>query len=873
MSSAGAPNFAGLPELNRPEQPSGHGSTEGRAPRRPEILSPAGDWECVKAAVENGADAVYFGVEVFNARMRAKNFTRADLPELMRFLHRRGVRGYLTFNTLVFQEELAIAEEVLRTAILSGVDAAIVQDVGICRLIRRLSPDFPIHGSTQMTIASPAGAALARELGCSLVVLARENTLDEMAKIQNALAEDPLPLEVFVHGALCVAYSGQCLTSEALGGRSANRGECAQACRMPYDLLSDGQLVDLQGRRYLLSPQDLAGLELVPQLVDVGIHSFKIEGRLKQPEYVASITRVYREAVDRAMEARGLGKNPPPVSRDDRYAMEMVFSRGLATGWMAGIDNQTLVHARYPKKRGVHVGTVLSVRTSEVLLDLHHDLLPGDGVVFDAGKPEAREEGGRVWEVEREADRAWVRFADGAIAFECLEPGQQVYKTSDPRLEKSLRRTWEHESFERPVRALVSGKAGEPLRLELFDDLGHVAAGQSLLPLEPARSRALDSDFLTAQIGRMGGTSLRLASLDSHLDEGLALPASELNRLRRDVVEALLDQRATGRTWTLRDPEPKVPAHAILAKAYQDALARTDPVRTESVQASDPELVVLVRTLEQMEAAVRCGIRSVEVDFEHLKQLPPAVARFREISPDGEIWLAPPRVTKAGEEWILRQVEAAKPDGILARGWDHLVWFHGKTRLRGDFSLNVANARSARWFLERFELERLTASVDLTAEQAIDLARGFDPSKLELVLHQHMPMFHMEHCVFCAFLSKGKDFRDCGRPCEVHEVRLRDHTGAAHPVKADAGCRNTVFNARPQTGAEFLPKFLDAGLRHFRVEFLDEDAGEVARVLGRYQDLLRGRLDGAGLWRDLKALNQLGVTRGTHDIRRSEVHA
>ena len=855
------------------EAPSGLGSTAGPGLRRPEILSPAGDWECVKAAVENGADAVYFGVEVFNARMRAKNFTRADLPELMRSLHRRGVRGYLTFNTLVFQEELGFAEEVLRTAILSGVDAAIVQDVGICQLIRRLSPDFPIHGSTQMTIASPAGVSLARELGCSLVVLARENTLGEMAKIQKALADDPLPLEVFVHGALCVAYSGQCLTSEALGGRSANRGECAQACRMPYDLLSDGQRVDLGGRRYLLSPQDLAGLELVPQLVDLGIHSFKIEGRLKQPEYVASITRVYREAVDRAMEARGLGKSPPPVSRDDRYAMEMVFSRGLATGWMGGIDNQTLVHARYPKKRGVHVGTVLSVRTSEVLLDLHHDLHPGDGVVFDAGNPEAREEGGRVWEVEREADRAWVRFADGAIAFECLEPGQHVYKTSDPRLEKSLRRTWEHELFERPVRAHVSGKAGEPLRLELSDDLGHVAAGQSALPLEPARSRALDGEFLTAQIGRMGGTSLRLASLESHLDEGLALAASELNRLRREVVEALLDQRAAGRTWTLRAPEPKLAAHAILAKAYQEAKAGTDPIRTESVPPSEPELVVLVRSLAQMEAAVRCGIRSVEVDFEHLKQLPPAVARFREISPDGEIWLAPPRVTKAGEEWILRQVEAARPDGILARGWDHLVWFHGKTRLRGDFSLNVANALSARWFLQRFELERLTVSADLTAEQAIDLARAFDPAKLELVLHQHIPMFHMEHCVFCAFLSKGKDFRDCGRPCEVHEVRLRDHTGAAHPVKADAGCRNTVFNARPQTGAEFLPKFREAGLRHFRVEFLDEDAGEVARVLGRYQDLLVGKLDGAGLWRDLKALNQLGVTRGTHDIRRTEVHA
>src|SRR5258708_1431877 len=240
---------------------------DGSTLRRPELLAPAGDWECVRAAVENGADAIYFGLERFNARMRAKNFTQADLPALMEFLHRRGVRGYVTFNTLVFANELAAAEDYLRTIIASGVDAAIVQDIGICRLIRRLSPDFPIHCSTQMTVTSAAGVAFARELGAQLVVLARENSLDDIAKInaaQRAEPPSPLPLEVFVHGALCVAYSGQCLTSESLGGRSANRGECAQACRLPYDLIADGRQVPLGDKRYLLSPQDLSGLAFSP---------------------------------------------------------------------------------------------------------------------------------------------------------------------------------------------------------------------------------------------------------------------------------------------------------------------------------------------------------------------------------------------------------------------------------------------------------------------------------------------------------------------------------------------------------------------------------------------------------------------------------
>ncbi len=355
-----------------------------RPPAGPELLAPAGDWECVRAAVENGADAVYFGLERFNARMRARNFTQADLPAVMDYLHGRGVRGYVTFNTLVFTAELEDAAAMLRTLIAAGVDAAIVQDVGVCRLIRALSPDFPIHCSTQMTITSPAGVAFARDLGAQLVVLARENSIADITRIQAAQAEagaPALPLEVFVHGALCVAYSGQCLTSESLGGRSANRGECAQACRLPYDLIADGQKVDLGDRRYLLSPQDLAGLEVLPELVRAGVASLKIEGRLKSPEYVASITRVYRQAIDRIRA----GTEPPAAG----YELQMAFSRGLYPGWFPGIDNQRLVHARFGTKRGVFLGEVTAAGPDWAEIRLAAAVKPGDGVVFDAGQPEA----------------------------------------------------------------------------------------------------------------------------------------------------------------------------------------------------------------------------------------------------------------------------------------------------------------------------------------------------------------------------------------------------------------------------------------------------------------------------------------------------
>src|SRR2546427_468379 len=397
------------------EQSSGSFRPAHSALPIPELLAPAGDWECAKAAVENGADAIYFGLEKFNARMRARNFTEGDLPKLMEFLHRRGVKGYATFNTLVFADELAEAAQYLRAIISAGVDAAIVQDVGICRLIRQLSPDFPIHASTQMTITSAGGVEFARELGCSLVVLARECSLKEIENIRAAFAceasergnavtlhapRSKFPLAAFVHGAVCVAYSGQCLTSEALGGRSANRGECAQACRMPYELISDGKPVPLGDRRYLLSPQDLAGLEVLPDLIRAGVASLKIEGRLKSPEYVANITRVYRQALDDLRFTNDDLRSPGnPLRKSEivnrKYEMEMAFSRGLYTGWFRGINNQELVHARFGKKRGVYLGEVTRIQGGKGFVNLLVPLKPGDGVGFGAGHPEAKEEGGR----------------------------------------------------------------------------------------------------------------------------------------------------------------------------------------------------------------------------------------------------------------------------------------------------------------------------------------------------------------------------------------------------------------------------------------------------------------------------------------------
>jgi len=849
-----------------------------RAPVVPELLAPAGDWDCAKAAVENGADAIYFGLERFNARMRAHNFTEADLPKLMEFLHRRGVKGYVAFNTLVFADELAQAESHLRAIIGAGVDAAIVQDIGICRLIRRLSRDFPIHASTQMTITSAAGVEFARELGCNLVVLARECSLKELGSIQAAIACSAqgaipgagLPLEVFVHGALCVAYSGQCLTSEALGGRSANRGECAQACRMPYELISDGRLVPLGDRRYLLSPQDLAGLEVLPDLIRAGVASLKIEGRLKTPEYVANITRVYRQALDRIFAGGRAWADPDRASPNSlvhqlagqsRYDLEMAFSRGLYTGWLRGNNNQELVHARFGKKRGVYLGQVCRIHGAKISVKLAAPLKPGDGVVFDAGQPDEPEEGGRVYSVDQRGDEAIIGFGHGDLNFSRVRVGDRFWKTNDPELDRRLRSSFagDQPRFRRPIDLEVHGNINAPITIIARDESGHVAQAASAVPLAGATKQPLTTPRLRAQLGRLGGTPFRLGDLKNFVDAGLMLPVSELNRLRREIVSRLEALRAAPKRWTLNPAGASLVTRGLVPSARAGARDQSAPAR------SAVNLIVLVRNLAQLETALRCGVETLYCEFEDPKKYREAVQMahdaFGPASAHRSIWVAPPRIFKMGEEWILKQVRASLADGYLIRNYDHLRCFTDCRRV-GDFSLNVANPLTADYFKNQFGLERLTASYDLNAAQLEALLRAAPPEWFEVTIHQHVPMFHMEHCVFCAFLSKGTDYTNCGRPCDRHAVKLLDRVGAEHPLKADAGCRNTVFNARAQTGAEYVERLLALGARHFRLEFVNEPPEEVERTIAQYRQLLRGETSGARLWRELKLRNQLGVTRG-----------
>lgn len=813
-----------------------------------ELLAPAGNWECLRAAVTNGADAVFFGVEKFNARARADNFKMEELPQIMSYLHKYGVKGFLTFNILVFEDEMREAQELVDACIEAGVDAVIVQDMGLVKLIREMSPDFPIHGSTQMTITSPEAVDFMKAYNLEVVVLGRENNLKQ---IKTIAGKTDTPLEVFVHGALCVSYSGQCLTSEMWGGRSANRGECAQACRLPYDLIVDGVQKEMGNIAYLLSPKDLAAIDLIPELIEAGVTSFKIEGRLKSPEYVANVVSKYRKAIDEYFE----GKQYEP-STEEMRELQQSFSRGFTHGFLQGTNNKKLVDGTFPKSRGVYLGTVKKVLKDAVLCELQAPIKRGDGIVFDAGNPQEKEEGGRVYDlrqkgrkIEGEITQGVVEIVPGRnnVKLHRVHVGDKIWKTNDPELDRKLRKTFDTDHPYRlfPLAVHVEGRVGEPLTACWRDvKTGGEVYVVSETPLEAAMKRPLTAEYLHEQWGRLGGTVYELAELTLSLEGEVIVPVKELNRMRREAVEQLVALREQPRTYSRHKRKIAEPKRALPAKP--DA----------------PQLIALCRTMEQIHAAAQTDVDYIYADFEFTRDYPQAVEAVHQYGK--RIALATPRVHMPGEQGVLNGMLRAQPDAILVRNTGALQYFIQsgvQLPLFGDFSLNIANHKAAELFLAH-GLKKVTPSYDLNIQQMVDMLAVSPTDRIELVIHQHLPMFHTEHCVYCTFLSEGTDYTNCGRPCESHRVSLQDRIGMSHPVRVDIGCRNTVYNAIEQSGAEYIPHFLELGVREYRVEFLEEDAAKVREVLALYREALYGKRTGTSVWRALKATNQLGVTRG-----------
>lgn len=823
---------------------------------KPEIMSPAGYWPQLQAAIEAGADAVYFGLKHFTARAKV-GFTLTELPDVMRTLHSRGVKGYVTFNTLIFDHELREAVKTIEQIAASGADSVIVQDVGMAQLAHQVAPTLDIHGSTQMSITSAEGVVLAQRFGVSRVVLARELSLDNIRDIRQ---QTDCELEIFVHGALCVSYSGQCFSSEAWGGRSANRGKCAQACRLPYELIVDDVLKPLGDSRYLLSPGDLYALHQVPEIVDIGISTLKIEGRYKDANYVALTTKAYRQAVDAAWE-----NLPIPVTPEEELEIEQVYSRGLGAHFIRGTNHQTVVDGRSPRHRGVLCGRVTRVYKDSVLVEPTdiEDIAPlkaGDGLVFDAAdwrSPEVEEEGGHLYEVLPAGDMLELRFGNRAIDFTRIQPGDWVWRTHDANIDKAAKPYTQANTpaHKQPLTVHVIAKEGQPLELiwALVKNPNISVKVQSDDPLTRAKNRSVTADYLHKQLGRLGNTAYHLENLTADIAGDPFIPSSLLNRLRQNAIEQLVEQQSQ---------LPHVQTHDPIATL--DAALSTVTRSAENHAEATAQLHLLTRTPEQLDAAIAMNPASITLDYLELYGLRPAVDKIKEAGITARV--ASPRILKPQEQRVVNFLLRLDCE-IVVRSGGLLEALQGRHQhaLIGDFSLNVANQLSADTFF-KLGLEKITPTHDLNADQMTNLAASIGAEHFEVIAYHHLPVFHTEHCVFCRFLSDGTSYLDCGQPCETHKVALRDVQGREHPVMADVGCRNTVFGAEAQVASRHIDQMMQRGIRHYRLEFVHEPAETVRKVTEAFQAYFAGRIDSAKLDQCLQDMVPHGTTEGAFFI-------
>ncbi len=820
--------------------------------KRLELMSPAGHWPELRAAVEAGADAIYFGLKHFSARAKV-GFEASELPRVMKELRARSVRGYVTFNTLMFDHELELAQQAIVAIASAGCDAIIVQDTGVAKLARQIAPELEIHGSTQMSITSAQGANLAQSLGCTRVVLGRELELKDIRRIATATNVE---LETFVHGALCVSYSGQCFSSEAWGGRSANRGQCAQACRLSYQLVVDDQIQELGADRYLLSPGDLYAIEQIPELIDIGIACIKIEGRYKDADYVAMTTSAYRQAIDRYYNTAAAPNQPglPDWSQQD---LEQIYSRGLGPHFMAGTNHQTVVKARAPRHRGRKMAVVLEVTKASVIVN-GEAIQRGDGLVFDAAdwrSPDEPEEGGNVYEVHLQADgNQRLEFGFDQIDLTRIRPGDWVWRTKSPKLNRQLKHLTQAGKpiHTQPIHTSVQAIAGERLTIIAKLDSGIQAEWTSPDLLSPARNQELTRTLLTEQLGRLGGTPFHLGQLDLQTDQPVFVPASELNRARRNLVANIQDQLVSFTPGPIKSIKPTI------RKVNQESSFK---LASDLPQAAS--LHILVRTSQQLQAAIACRPSSITLDYLELYGLRDSVKLVQQANITCRV--ASPRILKPSEQNIKRFLLSLNCD-LLIRSGGLLHDLQSPDLdlpfLDGDFSLNIANAIAAKTFFG-MGLRRITPTHDLNAQQIIDLAQQTPASAMEVIAYQHLPVFHMEHCVFCRFLSKGTDHTNCGHPCEKHKIAVQDARGRQHAILADVGCRNTVFGAEAQSATDFINKFLDAGIGHFRLEFVHQKPEQVTGITTAFQQFLNQDIRRSQLQQALEEYSPQRTTQGS----------
>jgi putative protease len=789
-----------------------------------ELLAPAGSWLALAAAIENGADAVYLGGPAFNARHSAENFTVDMIKKAVEYAHLRDVKLYVTVNTLLHSHEINPVLDYVFELYNLDVDAVILQDLGLLNLLRELLPDLTIHASTQMTVHNIDGVELLAQQGVKRVVLARELALEEIDTIVKNVS---IELEMFVHGALCYSYSGQCLFSSLVGGRSGNRGRCAQPCRLPYSLYSERRGQYVREGKYLLSPSDLALIDYLPALNDIGVKSLKIEGRMKRPEYVAVVTRSYRQILDHI-------SNHSRQSDSEVLKQEMaaIFNRNFTPGYL---DSRVLrrLSIQRPNNRGVYIGKVVS-RNSDgrTTIHLHKPLSIGDGV--EIWVPQGKSPAFTVERMEVNGRTANSTVSGDLVVLQVDEKvgdHDQVFKTHDDSLLRSVQSSFE--SFEYPqipVDVHVYLTKDKPMRVVYRTDHGHEATAQTVSPAESAQQRPLDETTLADKLGRLGNTPYTLRSLTMLGEDSLIVPFSEINQVRRDAVKQLNE------SIIVRNP------HQIGAAQFhaqkKDYLA-TALIKQSKDRNRVPQLRVMVSSIEAARQAVAAGADRVYLTLEGLgTHKRPCPDEIRELEQQGsrqgcEIVPALSRILKPGDQFdYTRLIEESGCSQVMAGDLGGINWCRSSgLEFWADYSLNILNPITLKQ-LKVWGAKGGCASPELKLSQ---LRQFPDLSAVELLVYGEILLMVSQTCVLYEVLEKKTE---CSHWCLRDQYYLKDDKGYTFPVLSDADCRFYIFNSRTLSMIDDLSKLAALAPGAFRLEMRRASAGQVSQVVSIFKKAL-----------------------------------
>jgi Collagenase and related proteases len=818
-----------------------------------ELLAPAGDYDALRAAVENGADAVYLGGKLFNARQLAGNFDLQQLKDALAYAHIRGVNIYLTMNTLISDEEMDKAVEYAKEAWLSGIDGIIVQDIGFAGALHMAIPKIPLHASTQMTVHNLEGARILESLGFKRVVLARELSLTEIKDIAEGTT---LEVEVFIHGALCISYSGQCLMSSIIGGRSGNRGKCAQPCRLPYKLIDGkGEFIGDKSKneRYILSPKDLYTLEELESIVNSGVRSLKIEGRMKGPEYVATVVGTYRKHLD-FIEGKIENKISPTLKSvksaevsHDLKRLEQVFNRGgFTTGYFGGKRGREMMCYEKPKNWGTYLGEVLGFDSARgiVRARLEGDVSIGDGIEVWNGEDESP---GTIVTIILAGGKS-AKSVDGPSNVEIgnirgkVFKGCKIYKTSDKRLMAEARESFEgRHNRTINVKALARLKESMPLALKVIDDLGNEVTAESVLLPEKALNRPVTYERLSEQLKKTGATVFEISDLKIEMDEGLSIPVGEINDVRRRALEELEQKRL--RNWQgirNRDETEVMPKEAD-NKSSMEGIYKTGNEKLSGSEAPKIALYFYGCSLDM--DFIELGADRVYIPLKAL--IKPAGLEFIKACKNNgvEVFVWLPVILRRNYLKLfkdkLSELGGIGVDGLLAGNPGVVQMIKQDShniRLMGDYSLNTYNSLSVKEYLN-MGFEGITLSPELTLTQMFDILKSAS-GQMECIVYGRLPLMNSEYCPVGCIKGGFASGTACKGSCRDESYYLKDRLGIDFPVICDnIDCRSLILNSSILFVPDAVNKLGKAGAGILRFYVWDETSEFMKELIELHRQL------------------------------------